>query len=211
MAMRTIQCALSAPEEVRRKLWFWSQKQTLLINDLLEKVVQDSNFPKWQKAGALSSKYIDQEWLKDYKKHPDYADLPGLLFTSVNKTICQIYKSWFAVQKKNQRSLEGKQKWLEKVRPILSWEESGVTFDQIQTRATQWLSRAKLEISQTNSRYRKVFSFLNGVDSKRFDSVDQLAVALLLVNRCRVPKKPVDLKKVRLRYQDFLLTHLQQK
>ena len=61
MAMRTIECALSAPESTRRQFWDWSEKYTLILNELLERVPQDSRFPEWQSKGQVPATLIDKE------------------------------------------------------------------------------------------------------------------------------------------------------
>ena len=56
MSMFTIQCRLCASEQTRRYFWESMEKYILLVNELLEKIAQNSQFQEWQKKGADGGK-----------------------------------------------------------------------------------------------------------------------------------------------------------
>ena len=99
MLMFTIQCCLCADEEARRTLWEETEKYTLLVNELLEKIAQDPQFPQWQKQGSINKQAVHQI-LNPLKKHTSYAGLPGRFYASAEIICCETYQSWLALQKK---------------------------------------------------------------------------------------------------------------
>lgn len=63
MSQITIQCRLIANEPTRRQLWeLMAQKNTPLINELLEQVGQHPDFPTWRQNGKLPAGVIKQLW-----------------------------------------------------------------------------------------------------------------------------------------------------
>ena len=62
MSQITIQCRLIANEPTRRQLWeLMAQKNTPLINELLEQVGQHPDFPTWRQNGKLPAWGGDRE------------------------------------------------------------------------------------------------------------------------------------------------------
>lgn len=197
MAMRTIECALSAPEETRKRLWAWAEKYTLLVNELLEKVQKDPRFSQWQSRGQVPATLIDKEWITPIKKGTEYSDLPNQFFVSARHTVSQVYKSWFAQQQKSFHRLQNKQKWLDSVKPVLKMAESGLTHDEICIRASQWLKLLEVQAIQAQPEHFSQFGALIRAAKQPLEPIDQLAIAYLLLNRLTIPEKPLDMEKIR--------------
>jgi IS605 OrfB family transposase len=114
MSMFTIQGRLCASEETRRYFWEKTEKYTLLVNELLEKIPQQSQFQEWEKKGNISRKIV-REILSPLKDNHSYAGLPARFYTSVELISCETYNSWLALQQKRLFKMLGKKRWLQAV------------------------------------------------------------------------------------------------
>lgn len=200
MAMRTIQCALSAPAEVRERLWGWTEKYTLLINALLESVAEDPRFPQWLLKGEISQKTLRSDFVKPLKEQSDYSGLPGRFYDSATYITHQVYKSWFAIQSRNYRRLEGKKKWLALVESVAVPTTPDELHTQICRRAAQWLVMAQAQASRETTapmgKTPSVFHGLMQAAETTTDLVDRQAIIHLLLHNLEVnetPPSPKDL------------------
>lgn len=112
MGFQTMRCALTASERVRQQVWEWTEKYTLLINELLDRVATHENFPEWQEQGKLSRGDV-AALLMPLKETEYFKDLPGRFYTSAVLMVQYTYLAWLALQKKRYFKLTGKQRWLE--------------------------------------------------------------------------------------------------
>jgi hypothetical protein len=113
MSQITIQCRLVASESTRRQLWeLMADKNTPLINELLQQVGQHPDFLTWRQKGKLPSTVASQ-LCQPLKTDPRFAGQPSRFYLSAIHAVDYIYKSWLAIQKRLQQKLEGKTHWLE--------------------------------------------------------------------------------------------------
>src|SRR5690348_4934545 len=112
MSVITIQCRLVADEDSLRSLWeLMAQKNTPLINELLEHLGEHPDFNTWVKAGKLPTGII-KTLCNSLKTEERFAGQPGRFYTSATALVDYIYKSWLALQQRLQRRIEGKERWL---------------------------------------------------------------------------------------------------
>jgi hypothetical protein len=111
MAIISIQCSLIAKEETLRYLWnLMMEQNTLLVTETLEHIRTHPQLDLW-----LAQGYIPAETIKkiviELKQQPKFRGMPGRFSTSAETLVQEIYKSWFAVQRKKRNSLLGKKRW----------------------------------------------------------------------------------------------------
>jgi hypothetical protein len=95
----TIQCRLIANESTRRQLWeLMAQKNTPLINELLERIGQHPDFLTWRQNGQLPAGIVKQLG-ESLKTDPRYASQPSRFYMSAIALVNYIYKSWLALMK----------------------------------------------------------------------------------------------------------------
>lgn len=108
MSQITIQCRLVASESSRHQLWkLMAELNTPLINELLHQVNQHLEFESWRQKGKHPTRVV-KELCEPLKTDPRFIGQPGRFYTSAIATVNYIYKSWFALMKRSQFQLEGK-------------------------------------------------------------------------------------------------------
>ena len=112
MSFQTLRCVLCASEAMRQKVWSWTEKYTLLVNELLDQVATHGNFSEWQAQGSISRKEVE-ELLKPLKDSDSFKNMPGRFYTSAILMVQYTYLSWLALQKQRHFRIIGKQRWLE--------------------------------------------------------------------------------------------------
>ncbi|QUY40675.1 type V CRISPR-associated protein Cas12k [Acaryochloris marina] len=200
MTVRTIECALSAPEETRKLLWNWSVQYTLLVKELMEQIARDQRFPKWMLKGEVPQTIIDKDFLASLKLESQYAGLPNLFYVSARHAISQVYKSWFAIQKQSFFRLQNKQRWLNIVEKVLAGKKTQQTHEEICTRAEQWLALVETQAKQGGIKKHQRFGQLMREAETQTEKLDQLAIAYLLLNQLEIPEKPFKPKKLKQRF-----------
>ncbi|MEL6986886.1 MAG: type V CRISPR-associated protein Cas12k [Bacteroidota bacterium] len=112
MTVITIQCLLQAKEETLCYLWnLMIKKNTLLVSEILERIRTHRELDTWIAQGYIPVTAIDKI-AKQLKQQPKYSEMPGRFCTSAETLVKDIYKSWFAVQRKKRNKLWGKKRWL---------------------------------------------------------------------------------------------------
>lgn len=112
MAVISIQCLLQATEETLRYLWnLMTEQNTLLVSEILERIRTHPELDTWITQGYIPVTAINKI-AKQLKQKPKYDEMPGRFSNSAETLVKDIYKSWFAVQKKKRNRLWGKKRWL---------------------------------------------------------------------------------------------------
>ncbi|MBT9313806.1 type V CRISPR-associated protein Cas12k [Leptothoe kymatousa] len=112
MSQITIQCRLVAAEATRQYLWeLASEKNTPLINELIQDVVSHPDFEIWRQKGRHPSDVVSKH-CKLLKSKAQFSGQPSRFYMSAEKVVNYIFKSWFKIQNRHQRRLSGKQDWL---------------------------------------------------------------------------------------------------
>ncbi|MDF0554444.1 type V CRISPR-associated protein Cas12k [Kamptonema sp. UHCC 0994] len=210
MSQITIQCRLIANESTRRQLWeLMAQKNTPLINELLERVGQHPDFLTWRQNGKLPPGLIKQLY-ESLKTDPRYAGQPSRFYMSAIALVNYIYKSWFALMKRLQYQLEGKTRWLEMLKSDAELvETSGVTLETLRHQATEILTqltaqpdspkpkntgkKAKKPKASESDRTQSHSLFAAYRQSE--DTLTRSAIAYLLKNGCKLTDKEEDPEK----------------
>ena len=183
MAKITIQCRLVASEETRKNLWqLMAKKNTPLINEILLRIKQHSEFPEWRSKRRLPKNFLTQQ-LKDLKQDPRFAGQPSRFYASINKLISYIFKSWFKVQQKLQRKIDGNLNWLKMLEAdYVLLHEFDDSLEELQHKAKEVLSELDHTVSNKSLR-----------DSlfRKYDQTNDLqiknAIVYLLKNGCKIP------------------------
>jgi hypothetical protein len=136
MSQITIQCRLVASPETRQQLWsLMAERNTPLINTLIQQLSQHSEFETWQRKGNIPSLVVS-ELCQSLKIDPRFSEQPSRLYASAAHVADYTYKSWLAVQKKLRQKLDGKLRWLEMLKSDEELaQESKVEIAQIYDRA----------------------------------------------------------------------------
>jgi IS605 OrfB family transposase len=197
MSMFTIQCRLTASEQIRRDFWQWMEKYSLLVNELLEKIAQHPQFQEWQKKGDISRKAV-QKILSPLEESPQYSGLPKRFYTSAKLISCDTYKSWLTLQQQRQLRLLGKQRWLQAVESEL--ELSATTDfnpDEIRAKAHTIREEALQELNQQGSKPKNVMGILLKRHEKTAkDPLSRRAINHLLINNLQVSEQDQNLNEL---------------
>lgn len=145
MSLITIQCRLVSCESTRHQLWqLMAEKNTPLINELLEQIGQHSDFETWRQKGKLPTGIVEQMG-KLLKIDPRFIGQPSRFYKSAIDLVGYIYKSWLALQQRLQRQLEGQTRWLGMLKSDSELvSQCGCNLDTIRTRAAEILAAATL-------------------------------------------------------------------
>jgi hypothetical protein len=146
MSVITIQCRLVAEEDTLRQLWeLMAEKNTPLINELLVQVGKHPKFEAWLEEGKISTEFL-KTLVNSLKTQEHFAGQPGRFYTSAIALVNYVYKSWFALQKRRKRQIEGKERWLTILKSDLQLEqESQCSLNVIRTKAITIPARGGLK------------------------------------------------------------------
>ncbi|MCW5313544.1 hypothetical protein GTQ43_06875 [Nostoc sp. KVJ3] len=212
MSQITIQCRLVASESSRHQLWkLMAELNTPLINELLHRVNQHPEFETWRQKGKHPTGVV-KELCEPLKTDPHFIGQPGRFYTSAIALVNYIYKSWFALMKRSQFQLEGKNRWLEMLNSDVELvESSGVSLDSLRTKAAEILvqfaplntaetestngKKAKKRKKSQNSDSKSLSKNLFESYSKTEDNLTRCAISYLLKNGCKINEKEEDAKK----------------
>ena len=219
MAVISIQCLLQATEETLRYLWnLMTEQNTLLVSETLERIRTHPELDTWIAQGYIPVKAIDKI-AKQLKQQHKYAEMPGRFGTSAETLVKDIYKSWFAVQRKKRNKLWGKKRWLIilKSEPELL-EATNLSLSRLQAEAEKVLNREQKKydrLKKNKSSETEVPKDLFGHFLKVYDKVttsyekekkthlktkkliQQCAIVYLLKNKIDFANKPEDPEKYR--------------
>ncbi len=217
MSQITIQCRLIANESTRQQLWqLMAERNTPLVNELLEQVGQHSEFEAWRQSGRLSTQVV-RELCKVIKADPRFIGQPARFYESAIRVVDYIYKSWLALQLRLQRKLEGKARWLEMLKsdPELA-EVCDRDLETIRTKATEILAQITAASDQSNApqkgrknkktKQQKTSEGNRSISSILFeqyreveDPLSKCAITYLLKNGCKVNHKEENPEKFKKR------------
>ena len=212
MAVITIRCRLQAKEETLHYLWkLMTEQNTLLVSEILEQIGTHLELDRW-----LAQGYIPVETIKkianNLKQDPKFKGMPGRFSDSAERLAKEIYKSWFAVQRKKRRSLWGKKRWLAMLkseRELL--EATGLSLPQLQAEAKKILAREQKKFDKLKQNKnseteisKNLFAHLFQVYDKAAKSyekekqahlktkklIQQCAVVYLLKNKLELANQP---------------------
>ncbi|MEH2045241.1 type V CRISPR-associated protein Cas12k [Nostoc sp.] len=201
MSVITIQCRLIAKEDTLCQLWeLMAEKNTPLINELLEQVGQHPDFDKWLKQGEVSEEAIETI-KKSLITQERFAGQPGRFYTSAVTLVKEVYKSWFALQQQRQRKIEGKERWLKMLKSDTQLQqESQCSLDIIRNKANEILNSFVTKFTQQIKQASKIkkgkkkekaedstlFNALFDLYDKTEDCLSKCAITYLLKNDCQV-------------------------
>ncbi len=192
MSVITIHCRLVASESTRHQLWeLMSKKNTPLINELLWQVSQQPEFEDWCSSGRLPSGIVGK-LCNQLKTDSRYEGQPSRFYQSALTHVEYIYKSYLRLQRRLRWQLRGQQRWLEMLKsdPELV-ELAKTTLESIRQNAQQILPRHQSSLSLSQS--------LFDAYDHSLDPQEQVAIAFLLKNGCRLSEKEEDPDKFKLR------------
>lgn len=215
MALKTIQCRLTANSATRRHLWtLMAEKNTPLINELIQQIIRHPDFESFRQDGKISSKIVS-ELCESLKTEPRFQGQPSRLYMSAEHVADYIFKSWLAIQKRLQHQLDRKQGWLD----VLKSDDellmlSNLSIEKLRAKAEQILKTAqtkhkesqgnKSRSSTSKKKKRKsdsenLFSQLFGSYSRSKNIQKRCAIAYLLKNKCSISTTDEDIDQYNLR------------
>jgi hypothetical protein len=176
MSQITIQCRLVASESTRCYLWkLMTEYNTPLVNELLLQVSQHDDFEKWRSKKKFPAGMVSQ-LCQALKTDPRFIGQPSRFYISAINLVSYIYKSWFKLQQRITRKLEGQICWLS----ILKSDEeliqqSNSSLEKIRAKATKILASNTTDSSSddSNKKQKKSKTFDRSLSSKLFDAYDR--------------------------------------
>src|SRR5919199_4381072 len=209
MSVITVQCQLKAPEESLRHLWsLMVEKNTLLVNELLNQINTHPDLENWLQAGNITADVI-KGLCKNLRAESRFQDMPGRFANAAENLVQYIYKSWFALQEKRRLRLQRKQHWLSMLRSDLELEqESGCSLETLRTQATKILTKKKAELERNQKEKldpapkdnsKALFNSLFQAYDKAKAPRQRCAIAYLLKNNCKVSEVEEDPQAYQLR------------
>ncbi len=211
MSLINIQCRLIAHEATLSLLWkLMAEKNTPLINELLEQVAEHPNFKAWLEKGEVPKNTVET-MCNSLKKQERFDNQPGRFYTSAITLVNEVYKSWFALQQRRKRQIRGKERWLNMLKTDIELQqESQSSLDVIRAKATEILNSfiSKLpqnEKKQSKKKKRKntiknnkkssnnkLYNQLFELYDKTEDCLSECALTYLLKNNCQVSELDED-------------------
>lgn len=211
MSQITIQCRLVASEPIRKRLWeLMAEKNTPLINEILWKINNHSDFEEWQSEGKLPGTLVN-DLCKSFKDNPLYSEQPSRFYLSITKLVNYIYQSWLKLQQRRYRQLEGQEHWLSMLKSDAEFcKECECSLDILRKKAKKILTdiEATIEKSQKKSKNQKslkrsslLFDLYDQTEEE--DILTRSAICYSLKNGSKLPKpdKPEDSKKFAQRHR----------
>ncbi len=200
MAQKTIQCRLVAPVETRQYLWtLAAEKNTPLINALIQDIVTHEDFETWRIKGRHPADVVTK-LCKSLKTEAPFSGQPARFYASAEKAVNYIFKSWFTLQRRLQQQISGKQTWL----TILKSDDElvelcGHALEDIQDKAAQILDDAETAIEEEEHPGQSETSAIRAHLFKKYAQAKQplirCATAYLLKNGGKSPDQLEDPEK----------------
>ena len=151
MSVITIQCRLVASEDTRRHLWqLMAEKNTPLINELLEQIRIHPDMEQWLKKGKLPDGVI-KPLCDSLSSQERFVNQPKRFYKSAIEVVEYIYKSWLALQKERQQKIDKKEHWLNMLKSDVELEqESNFSLNIIRAKAIEILPHYIANFEETN-------------------------------------------------------------
>ena len=225
MTIITIQCSLVAEEETRRHLWeLMTQKNTPLINKLLEQMGKRPDRERWIQKGELP-KGLVKTLCNSLKNDLRFSGQPGRWYSSAISLVDYSYESWIALQQGRQRKLERKERWFSTLKSDVELEKDcNCSLDVIRAKATERLTQIRAKATErlteirtssnlnhnqpAESKKRKktkkgkadkaprgLFDLLLDAYENTTDPLERCSLAYLLKNGCQVSELEEDPEK----------------
>ncbi len=190
MSEITIQCRLTAPEDIRHSLWLLMvEKNTPLINELFKQLAEHPDLEIWKQEGKLPRGIVNN-LCQSLRSQAKYEGQPGRFYSSAIAMVDFVYKSWLKVRKGWTYELRGQERWLAMLRSDDELvRECDRSLEEINSKATEILNNLKPE--EYKSTHSQLFNLYH-------DSENVLmccAIVHLLKNGCKVRQKPEDPEK----------------
>ena len=189
-----------------------AQKNTPLINEILTQLEKNPDFETWIQKGKLPAELI-KTLCNSLKTDSRFAGQPSRFCYSAISLVDYIYKSWFAIQKRLQRQIEGKERWLVMLKSDIELEQdSHCTLDIIRTKAAEVLTTVAASLNSQANKLTKskkksktsgkpdktpstLFNRLFKAYEETEDCPTRCALVYLLKNNCQVSKVEEDAAK----------------
>ncbi len=186
----TIQCRLTAPEDIRYKLWLlMTEKNTLLINELFKQLTEHPDLEIWKEKGKLPAGIV-KNLCQPLRRSLKYKDQPGRFYSSAIAMVDFVYRSWLKVRKGWTYELRGQKRWLTMLKSDEELaQECDLSLEEIKSKATTIINNLKSE------EYRNTHSQLFNLYDDSEDDLVRCAIIHLLKNGCKVRQKREDSKK----------------
>ena len=211
MSQITIQCQLVASASTRQQLWLlMAQKNTPLINELLQQVGQHPDFETWRQKGKLQVGIV-KALCQALKTDPRFIGQPARFYSSAIAVVDYIYRSWLALQKRLQYQLEGQTRWYQMLKSDAELIEiCGGSLETLRSKAAEILAQLSPESVSVNpqptkakkSKKRKNSSNNSNLSAALFEAYRQTedilsscAINYLLKNGGKVSEKEEDPEK----------------
>ncbi len=208
MSQITIQCRLVANSASRQFLWtLIAERNTPLINELLEQVRLHPEFETWRKKGSIPAGIVKQ-LCEPLKADPRFNSQPSRFYMSAIATVSYIFKSWIKLQQRLQRKLDGQTRWISMLKSDEELvEQSQSSLEGIRTKATELLALLKPiqsppQTQLDNKKKRKSSKSSGSLTQTLFDTysntednLTRAAICYLLKNGQRVPNEPEEPQK----------------
>jgi len=210
MSQITIQSHLVASPETRQQLWtLMAERNTPLINALIEQIGQHPDFELWRRKGKISSTVVAQLG-KSLKTNSRFSGQPARFYASAEHAADYIFKSWLAIQKQLQQRLDSKLRWLKMLKSDEELAQAGeVELSVVRDRASAILSQLQPTTSndelpsnpkkKSKQSKKRRASTDRSLASQLFDRyrnskqiLEQCAIAFLLKNGCKLPQEDED-------------------
>jgi transposase len=197
MSQITIQCRLIAPATTRQFFWhLMADRNTPLINELIQQVSQHDDFPTWRQKGKLPATIISQ-LCQPLKADPRFNGQPSRCYISAIHAVEYIFKSWLTIQKTLQAKLDRKRFWLEILQSDTELTEAiDQPLEAIQTHATQILTRLTHRSRRTDNPERTIYSQLFDLYRDAESPIERATIVYLIKNRGVLPTDPEDPDKL---------------
>ncbi|MFQ4139006.1 type V CRISPR-associated protein Cas12k [Nodosilinea sp. PGN35] len=203
MAQKTIQCRLVASPTTRQYLWMLAtEKNTPLINALIQAVVNHEDFETWRIKGRHPADVVTK-LCKGLKTEAPFSGQPARFYASAEKAVNYIFKSWFTLQSRLQRQITGKQMWLTILKSDDELTEMcGQGLETIREKAAQVLAQIEKAVETDKTEGSPGKSTTDLIRAQLFKKHDQAkqplircAAAYLLKNGGKVPEQSEDPEK----------------
>jgi len=179
-----------------------AERNTPLINELLEQIAQQPDLKTWRKKGEMPAGTIKQ-LCQPLRTDSRFIGQPGRFYTSAIARVDYIYKSCLKIQQQLERKRDRQTRWLgmlESDEELVN--QSGCTLEVIRTKASEILAPLSSKNSSPTSNSAKgknnkkrqtsepncsISETLWQAYDKTKDILIRSAICYLLKNRCKVP------------------------
>ena len=166
-----------------------SEKNTPLINELLQQLAEHPDLETWKQTGKLPLGIV-KNLCQPLREDSRFIGQPGRFYSSAISLVEYIYKSWLKIQQRLIYQLQGQERWLSMLTSDAELiAESDCSLEQIKA-----LARNILNNFDRNSDRSISSQFFDLYDDTE-DIEQRCAIAYLIKNGCKITQKPENAKK----------------